>query len=292
MKVRVIAADSMGVRSFATVVEVEGYKLFIDPGASLAPRRYGLPPHPLEVEALERAMEAILKELDDADYILITHYHYDHYLYREEYREAYRGKVLLVKHPLIGINLSQKMRARRLLKKIGVEEVARKVMTADCRKVRLGAELELEFSCPVPHGVEGSELGYVVMVKVREGDDVFAYSSDVQGPMCKSALEILLAWRPRMLLLCGPPTYFEGYKISSECVELAKRNMIRLVEQGGIDTMVVDHHLLRDANYRERLAEVFSIAAKRNRTLMCAAEYMGYPVTQLEARRRRLWEGD
>ena len=46
ISVRVIplAAESLGVRSMATYVEVGGLGILIDPGATLAPTRWGLPP--------------------------------------------------------------------------------------------------------------------------------------------------------------------------------------------------------------------------------------------------------
>ena len=48
MRVMPLAADSLGVRSMATYVEAGALRLLIDPGATLAPRRYGLDPAPAE----------------------------------------------------------------------------------------------------------------------------------------------------------------------------------------------------------------------------------------------------
>ena len=44
MNVVPLAADSLGVRSMATYVECGATRILIDPGATLAPNRYGLPP--------------------------------------------------------------------------------------------------------------------------------------------------------------------------------------------------------------------------------------------------------
>ena len=44
MKVVPLAAESLGVRSMATYVEAAGVGLLLDPGASLAASRFGLPP--------------------------------------------------------------------------------------------------------------------------------------------------------------------------------------------------------------------------------------------------------
>jgi len=54
-----LAADSTRVRSLATIVNTRGVRLGIDLGASLAPRRYGLPSHELELKAPERALGRI-----------------------------------------------------------------------------------------------------------------------------------------------------------------------------------------------------------------------------------------
>ena len=54
-----LAADGTRVRSLATVVNICGVRLGIDLSASLAPRRYGLPSHELELKTLERALERI-----------------------------------------------------------------------------------------------------------------------------------------------------------------------------------------------------------------------------------------
>jgi len=55
MKVIPLAAESLGVRSMATYVEVGRTGILIDPGATLAPARFGLPPAEEEWEALRRA---------------------------------------------------------------------------------------------------------------------------------------------------------------------------------------------------------------------------------------------
>ena len=44
MKIVPLAADSLGVRSMATYVEAGATGVLIDPGATLASMRYGLPP--------------------------------------------------------------------------------------------------------------------------------------------------------------------------------------------------------------------------------------------------------
>ena len=64
MRVIPLAAESLGVRSMATYVEVADTAILIDPGATLAPARYGLPPAEAEWEALRRANGADIAPAD------------------------------------------------------------------------------------------------------------------------------------------------------------------------------------------------------------------------------------
>jgi predicted metallo-beta-lactamase superfamily hydrolase len=59
MKIIPIASDSLGVRSMATYVETKDCKILIDPSAALGPKRYGLPPSIIEIEALKKIKKKI-----------------------------------------------------------------------------------------------------------------------------------------------------------------------------------------------------------------------------------------
>jgi predicted metallo-beta-lactamase superfamily hydrolase len=48
MKILPVAFESMGVRSMATYVETSDLRIFIDPGVSVSPDRYSMPPHTVE----------------------------------------------------------------------------------------------------------------------------------------------------------------------------------------------------------------------------------------------------
>ena len=290
MKIKLIAFDSMGVRSMATVVETSDVKIFIDPGASLAPRRYGLPPHPLELEELSYRLDLIRRELEDSDIVVISHYHYDHYLYHSEDIDYYRGKILLVKHPEQNINRSQRIRAYVFFKKNNVIEKARQIEYADGRTFKYG-DTVITFSEPVPHGDDGTPLGYVLMTLIVGDGERFVHTSDVQGPISNRALEILLQWKPSEIVLCGPPTYFAGYKVPVEVVEKGLENMKKLVQEVKMRRLVVDHHFLRDIDYRSKMRDLLEIATAQSTIVETAAEYMGFNVRQLEAYRRDLWGG-
>ncbi len=280
-----MGADSRGIRSMATFVEVSGIKVAFDPGVSFAPRRYGLPPHQLELERLEEVRSQIIRELEDSTHVVITHYHYDHYLYKPEDAEYYRGKILIVKHPTRDINVNQRIRAHRLLKKNKVEQLAREVIYADNNALELDKGVMLAFSKPVPHGPEGTPLGKLVMALLTWEGVGFAYASDVQGPLSSEALNILLSWRPSLVYISGPPTYFEGYRVTSEQIQGAIDNLAKIAEVA--DTVIADHHMARDKRYPRILAEL--AARSRRARIVSAAEYMGYPMELLEAWRDELW---
>ena len=288
LRIRMLAADSMGVRSLATVVEAGGLVVGLDLGASLAPRRYGLPPHELELRRLEESLEEAERWLTESHVVVITHYHYDHYM--RDRPELYKGKMLLVKDPRNNINRSQAIRSHVFLKKKGVEEIAR-VEPADGRAFEVEG-VRIEFSPAVWHGEPGTKVGRVIMARIVTEDGVVVYTSDVQGPGDPEALRILLEWsepRPDIVILGGPPTYFAGFKVPVAAVESGLRMMLEVVEKVRPRVLVVDHHLLRDLRYAERIQEHIEAAGRLGVRLVTAAELMGRPVEQLEARRRELW---
>ena len=96
MKVVPLAAESLGVRSMATYVEVGQTGILVDPGATLGPSRFSLPPSEEEWEALRRANDRISAYAARADLIFVSHYHEDHF--RSD-PASYAGRTVLVKDP-------------------------------------------------------------------------------------------------------------------------------------------------------------------------------------------------
>ncbi len=289
-RIRFLGFDSMGTRGMATVVDTGSLKIFIDPGVSYAPRRYGLPPHRVELDRFNYFLEEIHREALDSDVFVITHYHRDHYLYREGEEEYYRGKKLYIKHPLENINHSQRIRAYVLLNKMRVNEIAGSIDIADGKEYIIDKDVKLIFSRPVPHGPDGTALGYVVMSLVDINGYRILHASDVQGPMSTSALEFIISLRPNLLVISGPPTYLEGYRMSSSHIEAGLNNLVKIITSIEELEIILDHHLLRDLQYRNRVNSIFRYAREYGVRIVTAAEYMGKPVEQLEAMRKKLWE--
>ena len=78
MKILPIAFDSLGVRSMATYVETSDDRIFIDPGVSVSPDRFSLPPHRIELDRHREMWQSITRWVDMSDVVVITHYHFDH----------------------------------------------------------------------------------------------------------------------------------------------------------------------------------------------------------------------
>lgn len=286
VEVKLLAYDSMGVRSMATVIETKDLRLMIDPGVALAPYRYGLPPHPLEIKRLNEAWNAIEESLADCSHVIITHYHYDHH--EPESAHLLVNKTVYVKHPTQNINFSQRRRATFFLSRIS--EAGGSYDYADGREVRVGST-SIRISEPVPHGTD-AKLGYVVMVSVHNGEEKVLYTSDVEGPSLESQLEVILRERAGMLIIDGPMTYMLGYRYSYESLERSINNLIRIMRETPVRVMILEHHLLRDLDYKRKIEPVIREAEARGIKLLSAAEFEGKPVEMLEARRRELYALD
>src|SRR5437667_381875 len=178
--VRVIplAAESLGVRSMATYVEAGDLGILIDPGATLAPARWGLPPADAEWQALRRANDRISAYAARARLIFVSHYHDDHF--RSD-PVTYAGHTVLAKDPRRMIAGAQARRGLALWKAL---EGQATVESADSWRRRDGA-VELSVSPPLPHGVDGTALGHVVGLAVCDlvQRERFVFASDVQGPL-------------------------------------------------------------------------------------------------------------
>jgi len=278
-----LAFDSFGVRSMATFIETDDQRILIDPAAALGPIRYGLEPHFLEWQRLHAAWKEIKKYARRADVLIVTHYHYDHH--DPDCPELYKGKTVYIKHPAENINRSQKERAARFLE--AIKGMPKKLETADGRNFQLGKTL-ITFSKAVCHGTN-PRLGYVTEVCIKSNNEKFLYTSDVEGPSLEDQIEFILREKPDVLFVDGPMTYMLGYRYSFKSLEIANSNLVRAIEETNVNTLVLDHHLLRDLNYKLRIKPVCEAAEKRGVKVVTAAEFCGRKVEMLEALRKELY---
>jgi predicted metallo-beta-lactamase superfamily hydrolase len=278
-----LAFDSFGVRSMATFVETDDLKILIDPGVSLAPLRYGLEPHFLEWQRLDETWEEIRRYAESADVLIVTHYHYDHH--DPEHPELYRGKIVFIKHPTENINRSQKERAAAYL--AVVEGLPKKLEFSDGRNFQFD-KTQIAFSKAVCHGTN-PRLGYVTEVSIKSGNEKFLHSSDVEGPSLQDQIDFILKEKPNVLFVDGPMTYMLGYRYSFKSLEISNSNLVKAIKETGLHTLVLDHHFLRDLNYKIRIKQVYAEAEKRGVKVVTAAEFSGRKIEMLEALRKELY---
>ncbi len=280
MKVVPVATESLGVRSMATVVKTERLSIFLDPGVALSPSRFNLPPHPLELKKKEEKWEEIVNWVKECEVVVVTHYHYDHH--NPEKPEIYRDKVLFLKDPEKNINESQRNRAQYFLAK--VSPLVKEWRVADGREFFLN-RVKIKFSPPVPHGLT-SRLGFVIEVLIDDGREKFLFTSDVQGPVRKEAVDFILENEPDLIFADGPMTYLLNYRYSKEDLRQAIENIEKVLEEKARTILILDHHLTRDENYRSYLPK--GLVGNR---ILSAAEYLGEKEELLEAWRQRLFKG-
>jgi predicted metallo-beta-lactamase superfamily hydrolase len=277
MKVVPLGAESLGVRSMATYVEVAGQRILIDPGATLAPSRFGLPPADEEWEALRRVNDRISAFAARAETIFVSHYHEDHF--RSD-PASYAGRRVLVKDPRRMVQGLQSRRAVELWKSL--EHTARVAAADDLHERTM--DVILEVSPPLPHGLEGTTLGYVLALTVVEPAERqrFVFASDVQGPLSPVAAAYIVRQRPTLLYLAGPPSYVER-DVGAALIDRGVDHLARIVDTTGC-RVIMDHHALRDAAWRERFARLWDTGQ-----VTTAAGYLGVPEAALESRRAELW---
>ncbi len=282
MKILPIAFDSFGVRSMATYLETEDIRVFIDPGVSISPDRYSLPPHRIEIDRHHEKWEAIKKWAKGCEIIIVTHYHYDHH--NPDYPELYKDKKVFLKHPREFINQSQKERAELFLSKI--EPLAKNITFCDGKNFTFG-RTKIEFSKPVFHGIS-AQLGYVVEVFIEE-QERFIFTSDVEGPLNEDAVNFILEKSPQTLIVDGPATYLLGSHYKNSDIEKAINNLQRITEKTELRHLIIDHHLLRDINWNEYIQNLNTKKNSRT-TIYTAAHYSGKKEELLEAERKDMFQ--
>jgi predicted metallo-beta-lactamase superfamily hydrolase len=276
MKIVPLAAESLGVRSMATYVEVGTTGILIDPGATLAPLRYSLPPGPEEWDALRRANDRISAYAARAAFVFVSHYHEDHF--RSD-PATYAGRTVLLKDVRRMVGGQQARRALALGRALAPHA---RVHAADGFH-RREADLELRVSPPLPHGLEATPLGYVVALTVVDPAERarFVFASDVQGPLSPVAAAWITAERPTVLYVSGPPSYMER-ELGPATVDRGVEHLRRIVDATGC-RVILDHHAVRDVRYRVRFAALWETGR-----VVTAAGFLGLPDAALEGRRQAL----
>ncbi len=280
MHIEILGAESLGVRGLSCVVDVEDRKIVIDPGLALGYHRYGLLPHPAQVAVGEQVRRGIIAELKDATDVVMSHLHGDHVplpdanpyqLKAQQVAPLCRTVRFWVKGPE-GLSHHMLHRKKSLCAVLG-----RDLPNAEGQN-----DGPLAFSSPVPHGERHGKLGMVMMTRIEGEDGVFVHASDIQF-LDDEAVSLILAWQPDIVLAGGPPLYLS--KLSSKRRWGAWRNALQLARH--VDTLILDHHLLR---CEEGLSWLDRLSSETGHRVICAADFMERPRCLLEARRAQLYK--
>ena len=281
MRIEILGAESLGVRGLSCIVEVENRRIVIDPGVALGYERHGLLPHPTQVAVGERVRREIIAALKDATDVVISHVHGDHIplpdanpyqLKAQRVAPFCRKLQFWTKGPK---GLSSNMTRRRAAL---CEALGRDLPNAEGRSVG-----PLAFSPPVPHGEPHTHLGTVMMTRIEDEDTVFVHASDIQL-LDGKAVSLILDWQPDIALVGGPPLYLSKFMVAGRR-KRAWKNAQRLARQ--VDTLILDHHLLR---CEEGLAWLDRLSSETGHRVICAADFMERPRCLLETRREQLYE--
>ncbi len=280
MRIEIIGAESLGVRSLCTVIKTKDRNIVIDPGIALGFKRHGLLPHPVQVTVCEKIRRLIIESVKNATDIVISHYHGDH-------------------HPLVNANPYQ-LSAKKLINTFpharfwtkGTNDLsANQINRARALSKHLGRILPVAegksngplcFSFPVPHGEQNGPGGSVMMTKVEECGEIFVHASDIQM-LNNDAIDQIIAWKPNIIIASGPPVYLQS--LSLEKQEYAMQRTLRLAKK--VDTLILDHHLMRSKEGEQWLDHVSAMVSPEHKVI-CAADFMGIPRNLLEAE-RVLW---
>jgi len=297
IEITLLADESYGVRSMCTFVETPDINILLDAGVSLAPRRFGYPPHPFEFDALRKARERIIEFSELADIVTLSHYHLDHYTpphkgryeWTDEntYKKIYGDKIVLAKNFQENINFHQSKRGYIFNKY--VSEIAYKLHFVDAKNVKIGNTI-LSFSPPLPHGLDNTKLGYVLLLTIEHGRMKIMFAPDVQGPISERVLQYIVKERPMILIIGGPPIYLMGSKFSEQDINKGLSNLVYLIRKSFIKKIIVSHHFLRDINWRRELES--RLEKKYFSKIYTSAEYNREENLFLEGVRDKIWKDD
>ena len=273
----ILGTESLGVRGLCCLVTLNRRRILIDPGIALGYMRNGLLPHPTQVAVGIKIRQKIIKALESATDIVFSHFHGDHIPlvnanpFQLSFRQlpAHFRDLHCWCESKAGLTPKIRQRAIELAKLLGPN-----------MKVAEGcSEGPLSFSRAVPHGASKSR---VMMTRIDMGGCIFVHASDIQL-LDTRTIDRILDWQPNIVLASGPPIYLKS--LSSTQLKQAWENGLRLALN--LDTLILDHHLLRCRQGAEWLENLRETSGKE---VCCSADFMGRPRLFLEAWRSDLYK--
>jgi predicted metallo-beta-lactamase superfamily hydrolase len=276
----IIAAESLGVRGLCCKVDLGHRRIVIDPGVALGYLRHGLLPHPLQVAIGEQLRENILATLEQATDVVFSHFHGDHIPFAEANPYQLSMQDLPSRfRQLRGWCLSPEGSSPKM--EIRFQDL-KNLLESNLQVANGRRDGPLSFSRAVPHGKPGGRFGSVMMTRIDTGKTVFVHASDIQL-LDDQTVDSIIRWRPDIVLAAGPPLYLE--QLTKQQRRQAWNNALRLADH--VDTLILDHHLLRSVDGLAWLAELSSATGKQ---VYCAADFEGVERKLFEARRQELYQ--
>jgi hypothetical protein len=117
LEFRLVSFDSMGAKSSCTFVKTPDTSMLIDPGAAILQKSFPLPDSEKQFY-LHGAICNIKEEMKEVEHIIISHYHFDHYMVDEDSCKTYLNSNMWIKDPNRWINHSQWERSREFLQSL------------------------------------------------------------------------------------------------------------------------------------------------------------------------------
>jgi len=276
----IIAAESLGVRGFCCKVVVGHRCIVIDPGMAMGYLRHGLLPHPLQVAIGEQVRKRILAALEQATDVVFSHFHGDHVPLSEA--NPYQLSIQDLPscfHQICGWSLSPEGSPPKMAKRF--QDL--KILLGSNMQIANGrCDGPLSFSQAVPHGKSDSRRGTVMMTRIDTGGTVFVHASDIQL-LDEQTVDTIIRWQPDIVLAAGLPLYLE--QLGKEEHRQAWNNALRLADS--VETLILDHHLLRSVDGLTWLADLSSAVGKR---IYCAADFKSANRKLVEAGRQELYQ--
>jgi predicted metallo-beta-lactamase superfamily hydrolase len=280
LRIEIIGAESLGVRSLCCLVTTPARRVLIDPGLALGYVRHGLLPHPIQIALGRTLRKRIIHALNHADDVVVSHFHGDHIPLVDA--NPYQLSMHDLQHRYQSVRCWSKSAddsSPDMRKRWG------DLVTwfGDAIRAAEGCTHgPLAFSHAVPHGTPNSALGSVMMTRIESGAQVFVHASDIQL-LDETTVDSLIDWRPTTVLAGGPPLYLGRLGVAER--ERAWQNALRLAEH--VKVVILDHHVLRDSSGEAWLKALSETTGKR---IYCAADFMGRPRQLLESRRQELYD--
>ncbi len=275
----------MGVRSMCTWIKTKRFSILIDPSCALGPLRNKFYPHCIEIENLIKKWNVIRSYIEKSDVLVFTHYHYDHHNPREI--ELYTGKKIFLKAK--DLNKKQKLRGEKFFRFLTERDMD--VRNADGTVLKNG-NVEILFSKPFPHG-KSNRQGKVIGVAVKNGNDAFLYTSDVQGFINKDLKSFIYNVLPGIVFMDGPCFYMLSEEQSKESIDSMIKEIYEIKKNTGYpEVLILDHHSMRGRNWEDIYPFLKVEFKKMGIEFVCSAEYEDVEVLDYEAKRRNIYGKD